>query len=153
MMDKLRTGLDVSKLFDKEFSRVRGSLVEGWTLRLNPRLRNTLGVCRHSIREIELNGNWAKCAPEEELLDTIRHELAHAVLPAGKGHGVEWKLMAAWLGARPEQYSSLQKALHGYRGYLMHCADCRKLVGLRARRPKRARRCRCGGEIVYSPTS
>ncbi len=60
--------------------------------------------------------------------NTVRHELAHAVLPAHVGHGYQWKRMASLLGADPSPINQ---------SGISHGVRLRKIE--RMRRAKRAR--------------
>lgn len=54
--------------------------------------------------EIELSINFMEVFPYEEVLDTILHEIAHALVPNNvKSHGPEWKHMATKIGAKPQR--------------------------------------------------
>jgi len=52
-----------------------------------------LGLCVHSI---ERN-------PESDVLDTILHEIAHALLGTGHGHDAIWKAKCLEVDANPER--------------------------------------------------
>jgi predicted SprT family Zn-dependent metalloprotease len=64
---------------------------------------------RHYIRLNEQLLNNSEF--HEELIDTIRHEIAHLVTyfnpSLGKGHNAGWKRVAAALGAKPERCHQL----------------------------------------------
>lgn len=73
-----------------------------WTLKFNNRLTRTLGRCLFSKNTIELQTRFVKENPEAMVLDTIRHEIAHALAGHKAGHGYEWKMWAIKVGANPE---------------------------------------------------
>lgn len=64
------------------------------------------GLCSYGKATITLQANYANSAPEADVIDTILHEIAHALIGPGKGHGAEWKAMAVKLGARPKSCKS-----------------------------------------------
>jgi predicted SprT family Zn-dependent metalloprotease len=72
-----------------------------WTFSWNTRVR-ALGVCKYNIEEIQLSKQWTLATPWEEVDDTIRHEIAHAIAGYRAAHGEEWKRAAVLVGARPE---------------------------------------------------
>jgi len=73
-----------------------------WTLKFNNRLTRALGRCLFSKNIIELQSRFVKENSEAMVLDTIRHEIAHALAGHKAGHGYEWKLWAIKVGANPE---------------------------------------------------
>lgn len=50
---------------------------------------------------IGLSKRYVERNTEEEVVDTILHEIAHALAGPGHGHGVVWRAFAIALGARP----------------------------------------------------
>lgn len=84
-----------------------------WKFKWN-RSMKFLGRCNHTRKIIFLSYRWALACELEETIDTILHEIAHALTPYDScptGHGPEWKKVAIKLGAKPESYfkSSLTK--------------------------------------------
>lgn len=77
-----------------------GLLDQGWTFGFNGNKRR-VGVCRYRERRIEVSRHYLALTPWAEIEDTIRHEVAHAVVGPGHKHGHVWKLAAIRLGARP----------------------------------------------------
>ena len=73
-----------------------------WKVSLNNRLTRALGRCVYSRNEIELQRRYVQENSVEIVLDTIRHEIAHALAGYEAGHGPEWKMWARKVGANPE---------------------------------------------------
>jgi len=76
--------------------------------------RHRIGCCRWWQKTIEISLPFVLVADAAEVLDTVLHEIAHALVKneavAGQGelgliglraHGPEWRAMACKLGARP----------------------------------------------------
>ncbi len=61
-----------------------------------------LGVCRHRQRQIQLSRKHALEDSEEQVIDTVLHEIAHALAGPDAGHGPRWKAIARRLGATPK---------------------------------------------------
>lgn len=59
-----------------------------------------LGACLPGERAILLSRRHALCSPREDVLNTILHEIAHALTPGCRDHGPEWREAAAALGVR-----------------------------------------------------
>lgn len=59
------------------------------------------GSCNYAQKRITISGPLAKLNDEAETRDTILHEIAHALVGPGHGHGKVWKAMAVKVGANP----------------------------------------------------
>lgn len=82
----------------------------------------------YSTHKIRLNVQLLNDEYRDQLIDTIRHEIAHLVTyfnpRLGKGHDAGWKRVAASLGAKPERCHQLplkkvrrtRKAIYDVRG-------------------------------------
>jgi len=68
----------------------------GWRFAFNRR-RCGLGLCSYSNKTIYLSAIYVNHNTESDVLNTIRHEIAHALTP-GANHGRMWKLMAMKVG-------------------------------------------------------
>jgi predicted SprT family Zn-dependent metalloprotease len=82
------------------------------------------GVCHYRTKEIHLNQKYALVESKENVIDTIVHEIAHALTP-GYGHGEVWKAKCRELGCRDKQYKNLAedsiKKLAKYKGTCPTC--------------------------------
>lgn len=59
---------------------------------------NWLARCYHDEKRIVINLLYLQTCSEVNLTETIRHEIAHALVGPGKGHGPEWEQKARELG-------------------------------------------------------
>src|ERR1700722_17840393 len=71
-----------------------------WTFAFNRR-KSSLGLCLYELRTIELSVFFVIRNPHEEIVDTILHEIAHALVGPGHGHDAVWKRKCQQIGARP----------------------------------------------------
>lgn len=71
-----------------------------WAFAFNESDR-TLGQCRYRERAIRISRAHALEGKEDDLRDTILHEIAHALAGPQAGHGPRWQATARRLGATP----------------------------------------------------
>lgn len=76
----------------------------GWEAKMD-HARKRFGVCRMSSKEISLSRPLVELNPEDEVRDTILHEIAHALAweihQENCGHDARWKEICERIGARP----------------------------------------------------
>jgi predicted SprT family Zn-dependent metalloprotease len=73
-----------------------------WSFAYNRR-KQTLGLCVYERRTIELSVYFVDGNSDAEVLDTILHEIAHALVGPRHGHDAVWKRKCVEIGARPER--------------------------------------------------
>lgn len=76
------------------------------------------GVCSYGTRTISFSRRILRAVPLDESLDTVRHEVAHAIVGLGAGHGPVWKKKCVELGGKPNRcldVSQLDRTKVGYR--------------------------------------
>jgi predicted SprT family Zn-dependent metalloprotease len=74
----------------------------GWTFTFD-NAKSRFGVCRFGTQTISLSRPLTEINDEEQVRDTILHEIAHALAGHEAGHGPRWRRVAASIGARPER--------------------------------------------------
>ncbi len=72
-----------------------------WQAQLD-RARRRAGSCRYQERVITLSATLLPTYPREQIRDVILHEIAHAQVGDGHGHGPVWQQAASRLGANPK---------------------------------------------------
>ncbi len=79
--------------------------LSAWEFGFNGNVRRA-GVCFYPHRgepgRIELSVHFAACNSDAEVLDTLLHELSHAMVGPRHGHDAVWQAKCRELGARPE---------------------------------------------------
>lgn len=94
--------------------------LDGWTVVLTNAPR-TAGWCQPRKRRIGLSGPIAELNDWDEVEDTIRHEIAHALAPITAWHGPEWVAMCQITGAKPvacKDYETVEKR------WILTCETC-----------------------------
>lgn len=73
--------------------------LKDWKVRLNQDINNPyLGLCDHGSKSIILNAHHCDIHGEAEVINTIRHEIAHALVGRGHAHNETWQNMAKAIG-------------------------------------------------------
>ena len=107
--------------------------------------RKRAGCCQYRTQIISLSYEFTKHAPEEEIRDTILHEIAHALVGKSHNHDEVWRAKALEIGCSGRRCHDLQFSTPRY---IMKCE--RGCWVATAERRKRGIICkRCQGQIVY----
>src|SRR5689334_21560330 len=69
-----------------------------WSIRLTAKEHGFLGLCVHKDKCIILNSLHLDIHPDPEVINTIRHEVAHAIVGSGHGHDEIWAAKAREIG-------------------------------------------------------
>lgn len=77
-----------------------------WRVTVASGMGRRLGTCNWTKKHIRLSDRLLSHSSHEQILDTVLHEVAHAIAHERHGlnikpHGAEWKHYAVLLGARP----------------------------------------------------
>jgi predicted SprT family Zn-dependent metalloprotease len=117
--------------------------LHGWTFGL-ANTKRRLGVCHYRTRRIEIAEYYARNSPPGTVLDTLLHEIAHAIAGPAARHGPAWKAVAVRLGATPRACDNSPETVVKPGDWQATCPACTKTVH-RYRRPKSLSgyRCRC----------
>lgn len=109
----------------------------GVSIRFSKRMTRTLGSCRFKRQygapakcfEVVISESLLACGLEQ-VIDTLRHEAAHAIAGVEAKHGPVWKATARRLGATPKACGTLSAAQREARAaetkprYTLRCARC-----------------------------
>ena len=106
--------------------------LKGWTFKFNNQ-KSTMGLTKHYKRTIELSTLMTEHATREQVTATIGHEIAHALVGPGHGHGPVWKRQMLAMGLEPkrcgETNDDQQKVIVATAKYVMTCSVSGKMVG------------------------
>lgn len=94
------------------------------------------GQCRHAHRAISMSRHLVPLWSDAEVLAVLKHEIAHALVGPGKGHGPAWAAKMRELGEVPNRTHS-SETVPGR--YVAICDTCNKEAG-RVHRRTRAMR-------------
>lgn len=101
------------------------------------RSKRRIGYCQFIKKYISLSEPYTRINAVEHIKDTILHEIAHALAGAAAGHGIEWKLIAQSIGARPETCARAEELELPKSPYQAVCQFCQHTF----RRFRLTRRC------------
>lgn len=106
--------------------------------------KRRLGACKYRLRQIEIAEFYALHNPPEKVLDTLRHEIAHALAGPKAGHGPRWKAIARRIGATPRACDTSHETVVKPGDWQATCVACQKIYH-RYKRPQSLTgyRCRC----------
>ncbi len=97
------------------------------------------GSCRYSDQQITLSVTYCLKASKEEIVDTILHEIAHAIVGPKHGHDATWKAAARQIGCTAERCHRIQHTPPRWHG---QCGCGQQWE--RQRLSQRIRKSRCG---------
>ena len=146
------TRLDREDLQQRALDMARQLLSEhglaDWSVGINHRFSRSLGRCSFRHKRIDLAGWIFQRCGWEEIQDTVRHEVAHALAGPGTGHGPLWKTEARRLGALPKSCARsdgtwASPASERPPSWLLRCLGCGREFPRKRR--VQVRRFRCGG--------
>lgn len=61
------------------------------------------GACKYAERRIVLAVSYCLCASRAEIVDTLLHEIAHAIVGPGHNHDAVWRAKARQIGCAAER--------------------------------------------------
>ncbi len=135
--------MDLEELQSIARRELKANGLHDWAFGL-ARTKRRLGVCKYRAKRIEIADYYARHSPEPSVLDTLLHEIAHAIAGPAAKHGPAWKAVAARLGATPRSCETSHQAVVKPGDWQARCPACEKTVHL-YRRPKSLSgyRCKC----------
>lgn len=112
------------------------------------RAKRRAGCCKHRIQTITLSIHYVIRNDDDEIKDTILHEIAHALAGPGAGHGHKWKAICRQIGAKPVRCYDSNRVNMPKGRYKATCGGCKKEFHRHRRvRPNSFRYCTaCGPE-------
>jgi|SRR6187431_381550 len=104
--------------------------------------KTVLGYCEYDSRTIALSRTLTLVNEPDQIEDTIRHEIAHAIAGAHARHGKEWKSVARRLGAVPRAAAQGAVTVRDTAPWVGTCTKCGQDSPVRFfRKPRNRRSC------------
>lgn len=80
----------------------------GWAIETNPQYSKHLGVCFQYDKVIVISEKHIEQSSRKDIKDTLLHEIGHALVGPGFGHGPVWQRKAIELGIIPSAFMDCQ---------------------------------------------
>jgi predicted SprT family Zn-dependent metalloprotease len=119
--------------------------LEQWSFQFDHATKRA-GCCNYQTQVISLAYAYARSATDEDIADTIRHEIAHALVGKAHGHDQVWKAQALAIGCSGTRCHDVQFTPPRY---IVTCAQGCWVTT--AERRTRGAVCRtCHGQVRYT---
>jgi predicted SprT family Zn-dependent metalloprotease len=137
------TTMDLITTHNKAFELMKkhGLVAMGWTFKFDNAKRR-FGVCRYRSRVIGLSRELTLLNSEAEVVDTILHEIAHALTPRHH-HDAVWRAKAIEIGCNGERCYSSDDVKTPKGNYEAICPCC-KHTHAKFKAPSKTKRASCG---------
>ena len=133
--------MDLKELEAIAVRELKANGLRGWTFGLTGTKRR-LGVCKYQAKRIEITEYHVRNNPPSTVLDTLRHEIVHAIAGSAAKHGPAWKAVAVRLGATPRACDDSHETVVTPGDWRATCPACTKTFH-RYRRPRSLSGYRC----------
>ena len=129
--------------------KAASGLAEGWRFGFDL-APSRAGVCKYAERRIDLSVSFCLRASRTEIIDTILHEIAHAIVGKAHNHDAVWAAKALEIGCTGERTHAIR---HTSARWVGECGCGQRWFRQRLNRnvANGARCPRCKGEIHWQP--
>lgn len=128
------------------YSLLQEFQLNDWTFRFDHSTRRA-GCCNYRDKKISVSLALARNAADEEIRDTLLHEIAHALVGKGHNHDAVWRIKAKEIGCSGERTHQM---VFSPPRYHVRCeSGCWTRTAERRNRRLICRK--CGGKLIYSP--
>jgi predicted SprT family Zn-dependent metalloprotease len=145
------SAVDLKQLTETAARLLAEHKLAGWTFGLSVAKRR-LGVCKYRKKRIEVGAYYARHNTDAAVLDTLLHEIAHALAGPEAGHGPQWKAIATRIGATPRACDDSPDTVVEPGDWRATCPACQK-THHRYKRPRAlGYRCKCpaGSPLAFA---
>ena len=117
--------------------------LQDWSFGL-AKTKRRQGAYNYRSKRIEIAEYYATHNPPEQVIDTLLHEIAHALAGPKARHGPAWKAVAKKLGATPRACDTCRETVVMPGDWQATCGACNKTYH-KYKRPQSVTgyRCRC----------
>lgn len=112
-----------------------------WSFRLD-NARSRCGSCHFARREITLSKHLVARNERDEVRATLLHEIAHALVGPGCGHGAAWRAAVRRIGGS-DRIANTTADMPMAR-WALQCLSCQRVLARRHRRVLKLANVRCG---------
>lgn len=83
---------------------------EGWKAVVNSRCKSRLGQCNFTKRKVEISAFHLQ-SDDAKIVNTMLHEIAHAIAGHKAGHGPEWVAVAKRIGCNANRCTAVDESV------------------------------------------
>ena len=87
------------------------------------RAKRRFGLCRYKHRQITASRDLTELNSEAEFIDTILHEIAHALVGPGHGHNSVWRERAIEIGCSGNRCGRVKTVAPKFKGICPECGN------------------------------
>lgn len=106
-----------------------------------------IGVCRHYKKVIGLSKHFIEHNSRERVMETVLHEVAHALVGPGHGHNIVWQNKAREIGLKRIAACAETTDTVMPTPYFAICDGCNYEHRM-VRKTKSAYKCKCGHDSI-----
>jgi len=99
--------------------------LKSWKLVMDNAKRR-LGCCNYRKNTIAMSKRHLEISQESEIIDTVLHEVAHALVGPNHGHDRIWMSMCVKIGAKLKRCKSVNEDFHEDAPFVAECNMCKK---------------------------
>lgn len=134
--------IEIARQKANELMKKHGLIELGWRFEFD-RANRRFGCCKYSVKKITLSQSLTELNNEENVIDTILHEIAHALVGYKHKHNHVWRSKALEIGCNGNRcYSSIEVETPDA-PYQAVCSGCNH-IHKKYRRPRAHIRTSCG---------
>lgn len=142
-----------TKTAEQHFFRIarEWQLPSDWKFRFNRRVRD-LGLCNYRKKTIYLSIYYIMEASDADVINTIKHEIAHALMPQGEGHGARWRALFLQMGGNGKRCTDVHIMTAKKPFWVISCANgCWETGYFWKKEPDKSRHhcATCRGKILW----